>query len=107
MMFKMLCGTEPFPELYRAKKYKINQKFLTKSEFHFIMKNLPVPVSDRDIEEMFSVADSNKDGKIGFDEFQNMINPPRPPERPKPTKAELRSLLLGQEPCDPLLRSSY
>ena len=27
---QMLCGTEPFPELYRAKKYKINQKFLSK-----------------------------------------------------------------------------
>ena len=67
MMFKMLCGTEPFPELYRAKKYKINQKFLTKSEFHFIMKNLPVPVSDRDIEEMFSVADKDGDGNIGFE----------------------------------------
>ena len=113
MMFKMLCGTEPFPELYRAKKYKIHQKFLTKPEFHFIMKNLPVPVSDRDIEAMFSVADSNNDGKIGYDEFQKMINPPKPPERPKPTKAELQRLFIRGE-CsaqassrDPLLRPSY
>ena len=87
-----LCGTEPFPELYRAKKYKIHQKFLTKSEFQFIMKNLPVPVSDRDIEEMFMVADTNNDGKIHFSEFKAMVNPPKPPELPKPTKAELQSL---------------
>ena len=92
MMFKMLCGTEPFPELYRAKKYKIHQKFLSKTEFHFIMKNLPVPVSDRDIEEMFLVADTNNDGKISFSEFKAMVNPPKPPEMPKPTKAELQSL---------------
>ena len=31
---QMLCGTEPFPELYRAKKYKINQKFLSKVCIH-------------------------------------------------------------------------
>ena len=36
----MLCGTEPFPELYRAKKYKIGQKYLTKVEFQFIMRQL-------------------------------------------------------------------
>ena len=100
MMFKMLCGTEPFPELYRAKKYKIHQKFLTKTEFHFIMKNLPVPVSDRDIEEMFSVADTNNDGQICFSEFKAMVNPPKPPEVRKPTKAELQSLFYtSYGPC--------
>ena len=62
----MLCGTDPLPELYRAKKYKIHQKFLTKKEFQFIMRNLPVSVSEKDIEEMFKVADKNGDGKIGY-----------------------------------------
>ena len=62
----MLCGTEPFPELYRAKKYKIHQKFLTKTDFQFIMRNLPVKVADKDIDEMFSVADADNDGKIGY-----------------------------------------
>ena len=56
------------------------------------MKNLPVPVSDRDIEEMFLVADTNNDGKIQFSEFKAMVNPPKPPELPKPTKAELQSM---------------
>ena len=62
----MFCGTDPLPELFRAKKYKIKQKFLTKEEFRFIMKNLPVEVSEEDIEEMFSVADVDKDGKLGY-----------------------------------------
>ena len=26
-LFQMLCGTDPLPELYRAKKYKINDHF--------------------------------------------------------------------------------
>ena len=44
MMFKMLCGTEPFPELYRAKKYKVNDHFFTRKDFNHIMVNLPVQV---------------------------------------------------------------
>ena len=105
----MLCGTEPFPELYRAKKYKINQKFLSKvfihlsnpiqpeiaenplqlqEDFHYIMHNLPVAVADEDIADMFAVADSDSDGRISYKEFQKMINPPKPPEGPKPTKQD-------------------
>ena len=55
----MLCGTDPFPELFRAKRYKIHQKFLTKMEFAFIMRNLPVAVTEDDIENMFSTADTD------------------------------------------------
>ena len=33
-------------------------------------------MSDSDIEEMFSYADADKDGKINWTEFQTMINPP-------------------------------
>ena len=62
----MLCGTDPFPEFYRAKRYKIHQKFLTKTEFQFIMRNLPEAVDEAEIEEMFRVADADKDGMIGF-----------------------------------------
>ena len=42
----MLCGTDPFPELFRAKKYKIHDKFLNRQDFNFIMRNLPIPVSN-------------------------------------------------------------
>ena len=62
----MFCGTDPHPTLYRAKRYKIHTKFLTKQEFYFIMKNLPVEVGDDLIEDMFTVADSDNDGKLGY-----------------------------------------
>lgn len=42
------------------------------SSLHLIFK-----VSEDDIEEMFSFADKDKDGKISFMEFQLMINPPK------------------------------
>ena len=107
----MLCGTDPFPELFRAKRYKLHHKFLSKMEFQFIMRNLPVAVAEDDIENMFAVADVDKDGKISYkveqvkikliiiqheysQEFQAMINPPQPPQHPKPTKAQLVSSFL-------------
>ena len=34
------------------------------------MKSLPVPVTEEEIEEMFSFADSNKDGKLSYAEFE-------------------------------------
>ena len=77
----MLCGTDPLPELFRAKRYKIKQKFLTKSEFQFIMRNLPEEVSEADIEEMFAIADVDGDGKLSYKEFLTMIDPPVPSEQ--------------------------
>ena len=62
----MFCGTDPLPELFRAKRYKIKLKFLTKTEFQFIMRNLPVEVSEEDIEDTFAVADTDNDGKLGY-----------------------------------------
>ena len=73
------------------------------------MRNLPVAVGEDDIEDMFNTADADGDGQIGYkvdnryikcqnryilqiQEFQNMINPPKPPEGPKPTKAQFKSL---------------
>ena len=40
----MLCGTEPFPQNVRAKKYKIHQHFIDKKNFHHMMTNLPEKV---------------------------------------------------------------
>lgn len=31
--FQVLCGTEPYPEHFRAKKYRLHDKFFTKSDF--------------------------------------------------------------------------
>ena len=77
---QMLCGTDPFPEHYRAKKYKIHDHFMTRVDFFHMMKNLPESVSDEDIGDMFDFADKNQDGKISYDEFQVMINPQKPAE---------------------------
>ena len=40
----MLCGTEPHPAHFRAKKYRIQEHFLSKEDFTHIMKNLPEKV---------------------------------------------------------------
>ena len=40
-----------------------------------MMRNLPVPVSEEDIDAMFDFADKDKDGKINYNEFGTMINP--------------------------------
>ena len=45
-------------------------------DFVHIMKNLPVAVSDEDVEEMFEFADKNKDGKLSYKEFKVVnLNP--------------------------------
>merc|ERR1719232_1515479 len=75
-MFKVLCGTKPFSDKYKARKYKVQEQFLTKVDFYFIMRNLPVKVSDQDIAEMFSAADTDQDGRISWSEFQAMARIP-------------------------------
>ena len=42
----MLCGTDPYPKDFKAKKYKLERHALSKEDFTHIMKNLPVPVED-------------------------------------------------------------
>jgi len=74
-LFKVICGTDPYPKNFRAKKYKIKEKFFTKTDFQLMMRNLPVPVSEEDIDAMFDFADKDKDGKINYSEFGTMINP--------------------------------
>merc|ERR1712227_1200272 len=64
------------------------------------MRNLPVKVSEKEIDEMFKVADVDNDGKIGYKDFQKMVNPPKPPEKPKPTKAEFRTQFRVQSEDD-------
>ena len=39
-----------------------------------MMKLLPVPVEDDDIEEMFNFADKDSKGEISYEEFQVQIN---------------------------------
>ena len=76
---QMICGTEAFPEKFKAKKYKFNDHFISKKNFFHMMSNLPEVVDEADIEEMFTYADKDGDGKISYAEFQVMISPPKPP----------------------------
>ena len=46
---------------------------MNKEDFAFIMRNLPVPVADSEIDEMFEFADKNQDGKLSFAEFELMV----------------------------------
>ena len=62
----MICGTDSYPTYFRAKKWKIKDKFFTKTDFQFMMRNLPVPVEEEDIDQMFDFADKDKDGKINY-----------------------------------------
>ena len=42
--FQVLCGTKPFSDKYKARRYRVQEQFLTKADFDFIMRNLPVKV---------------------------------------------------------------
>ena len=63
---QVICGTDSYPANFRAKKYKIKDKFFSKADFQFMMRNLPVPVEEEEIDEMFEFADKDKDGKISY-----------------------------------------
>ena len=41
---QVLCGTKPFSDKFKARRYKVQEQFLTKADFDFIMRNLPVKV---------------------------------------------------------------
>ena len=41
-ILQMLCGTEPHPKDFKAKKYRLERHSLSKEDFVHIMKNLPV-----------------------------------------------------------------
>ena len=48
---------------------KCNLNSMTNSEIRNMMSHLPEHVSDAEIEEMFSFADKNNDGRISWEEF--------------------------------------
>ena len=94
-----MCGTEPHPDKFKAKKYKLHEHFITKEDFLQLMTNLPekvriswciyickcasqlaswlkieyFKVSWREAEAIFSWGDKDGDGSICFTEFQNML----------------------------------
>jgi hypothetical protein len=43
---------------------------MLQDDFRHLMRNLPVPVADDDIDQMFDYADTDKDGRLSYKEFQ-------------------------------------
>ena len=43
------------------------------SEMKFVLKNLPVKVTDDEVEEMLAAVDNNQKGEINFQQFRAMI----------------------------------
>ena len=68
-ILQVICGSEPHPVRFRAKKYKVQEKSFNLCEFRNMMSHLPEHVSEDEITEMFSFADKNNDGKINWEEF--------------------------------------
>ena len=64
-----ICGTEPHPVKFRAKKYKIAEKSFGLSDFRQMMSHLPEHVPEHEIIEMFKFADKDRDGRISYEEF--------------------------------------
>ena len=59
-------------------------------------------VADSEIDEMFSYADADQDGRINWSEFQTMINPPKPPPeqlQTQPTQTRKRVTIKTPEHC--------
>ena len=50
-----------------------NEGVIRTDEFRFVMSNLPVKLSNAEIEEMIATADADADGKITFEEFRRMM----------------------------------
>ena len=72
------------------------------------MRNLPIQVSEDDIEEMFTAVDKNKDAKISYREFQKMITPPDTPQpaRPRVSRIGLKSQVFFPPSGKALFRAS-
>ena len=61
-------------------------------------------VSEEEIEEMFTFADKDKDGKISYPEFQLMMSPPKPlTDTPTPVKRVTINLAENDSMTEPLI----
>ena len=50
-----------------------NEGSINIQELRYIMSNLPIKVSEEEVEAILEAGDVNKDGKISFEEFRDMI----------------------------------
>lgn len=64
-------------EMIRAifTKYDRNgDGFISKEELNEVVKELSFSASEKEVDEFFVIADTNKDNKIGFDEFSHYVH---------------------------------
>ena len=50
-----------------------NEGSISTQELRYVLSNLPVKVSEEELNAMLEAGDVNKDGKISFEEFRDMI----------------------------------
>ena len=50
-----------------------NEGSISIQELRYVLSNLPVKVSEEELNAMIEAGDANKDGKISFEEFRDMI----------------------------------
>ena len=50
-----------------------NEGSITVQELRYVLSNLPVKVTDEELNAILEAGDTNKDGKISFEEFRDMI----------------------------------
>ena len=67
---KEIQTKEPFSfEGDKEKYFEDQPDCCFQEEFKAIMTQLPVPVYEREVEEMFQVVDTDRDGRISYQEF--------------------------------------
>ena len=50
-----------------------NEGSISTHELRYVLSNLPVKVSEEELNAILEAGDANKDGKISFEEFRDMI----------------------------------
>ena len=50
-----------------------NEGSITVQELRYVLSNLPVKVTEEELNDILEAGDTNKDGKISFEEFRDMI----------------------------------
>jgi len=50
-----------------------SEGFVSMDELRFVLTNLPVKISDAEMQEMMEAADPNGDGKLDFGEFRTLL----------------------------------
>ena len=56
---QVLCGTEPYPDHFRAKKYRLHDKFFTKTDFQVAIHLKAGPLDSEQLPDSSKLEPSN------------------------------------------------